>query len=81
MELQASDGGFMLSLLGERFSADEVGRMHKLISERSALTDNGVSVFAASVEALKRSLVQKDGIDLADMLKMKRDSNSQRKNK
>lgn len=55
MTLQKSEGGFLFSLLGEQFSADEMGRMQKYMQARSVLTENGAPVFRSSVEALKRA--------------------------
>ncbi len=75
MALQASEGGFLFSLLGEDFSADEMGRMQKYMQERSALTENGTEVFAKSVEALKNTNAktkQNESMDIAALLARKR---------
>lgn len=53
MELQNSDGGFMFSLLGESFSADEMGRLTRLEIARRSLTENGTNVLRTSIEALR----------------------------
>ena len=53
MELQNGTDEFLPALLGERFSADEMGRIEKMKQNRLALTENGRSVFEASVQALK----------------------------
>ncbi|MBQ9162543.1 MAG: DNA primase [Clostridia bacterium] len=53
MKLQSSDGGFMFSLLGESFSADEMGRLTRLEQARRALTENSTAVLRTSIEALR----------------------------
>ena len=53
MELQNSDGGFMFSLLGESFSADEMGRLTRLEQARRALAENSTAVLRTSIEALR----------------------------
>ena len=53
MKLQNSDGGFMFSLLGESFSADEMGRLTRLEQARRALTENSTAVLRTSIEALR----------------------------
>ena len=55
MELQRSEGGYLQSLLGESFNADEMGRLMRMEYKRHQLTANGAEVFRASVEALKSS--------------------------
>ena len=55
MELQRSEGGYLQSLLGESFNADEMGRLMRMEYKRHQLTANGTEVFRASVEALKSS--------------------------
>ncbi|MBO5305989.1 MAG: hypothetical protein J6B12_04425, partial [Clostridia bacterium] len=74
IELQKSEGGFLFSLLGERFSPDEMGRMQKYIQVRSDLTENGMAVFESSVRALKRAAqkARESGGTLADLIMKKR---------
>ena len=74
MELQVSDGGFLFSLLGERFTPDEMGRMQKYIQVRSELSENGPAVFESSVEALRRASqkAQEGQGALADLILKKR---------
>ncbi len=75
MALQASEGGFLFSLLGEDFTTDEMGRMQKYMQERSELTENGTEVFAKSVESLKKineKTKQKESMDIAALLARKR---------
>ncbi len=53
-ELEAEDGGYDFSLLGEYFTAEEMGRLSLLEQRRRSLSDNGTSVLRSSVEALAR---------------------------
>ncbi len=74
MRLDATDGGFMFSLLGESFTPDEMGRMQKYMRERSSLTANGSEVLSSSIEALRRAVQkteEKKG-DLSDLILKKR---------
>ncbi len=52
VELQRDDQ-FEFSMLGQFFTADEVGRLQGLEQKRRQLTENGKTVFAQCVEALK----------------------------
>lgn len=52
MELQNSDGGYMHSLIGEKFTPDEMGRIQRMINNRTTLSSNGADVFEASVNRL-----------------------------
>ncbi len=53
------------SLLGEKFSAEEIGRLQGLIQKRISLTENGFDVFAKCAETLKseKKLSGEDTID------------------
>ena len=53
IELDKSEGGFMYSLLGERFTADEMGRIQQILQKRSQLTSNGTDVLEACIRTLK----------------------------
>ncbi len=53
MELHASEGGFMYSLLGEYFTPDEMGRIQRAEQSRRALTENGIQVLVGCVNTLK----------------------------
>ena len=82
MELHASDGGFMFALLGERFTADEIGRIQRMIQARDKLTDNGTRVLCEHIERLReatRSKSEKAGLD--DLLKAKRQQLQDKKTK
>ncbi|MBO5938267.1 MAG: DNA primase [Clostridia bacterium] len=52
-ELERSDGGFSKAMLGQSFSADELGRIEKIEWERRALARNDREVFLAAVGALR----------------------------
>lgn len=80
MELHVSDGGFSLDVMGQDFSADEMGRIQKLINQRECLVDNGTRVLVSNVEALKKAKKKSDGGGLEDILKAKRDSLAKQKN-
>ena len=80
MELQNSDGGFSIDLMGEDFSTDEMGRMQKLLHMRETLSDNGSKVFASNVEALKSAKRKASGGGLEDILRAKRNSMAKKSN-
>ena len=54
MALEESDGGFDFSLLGEYFTAEEMGRLARLEQARRRLSENGTSVLRAAAETLAR---------------------------
>lgn len=83
MQLQSSEGGFLFSLLGERFSADEMGRMQKYMQVRSQLTENGSEVLARSIESLRRASQKatENGGDLSDLILKKRNQSKQKDSK
>ena len=73
------DGGFDFSLLGESFSPDEMGRLEGLIRKRRELSENGVNVFAKSIETLKSEKVKNEAergslADIEELLRQKRDA-------
>ena len=53
VELQ-KDNQFDFAMLGQFFTPDEMGRLQGLEQKRRALTENGKTVFAQCVEALKK---------------------------
>ena len=83
MELQNSDGGYMHSLIGERFSADEMGRLQKMINKRSQLTSNGLEVFEATVRSLKDARQKKstDNDWMADILRRQQELKAKKESK
>lgn len=54
MALEATDGGFDFSLLGEDFSPDEMGRLARLEQARRSLSENGTAVLRSAADTLAR---------------------------
>jgi len=52
-ELEASEGGFMYSLLGERFTTDEMGRIQSMEQKRRQLSTNSADVLDSCIMTLK----------------------------
>lgn len=72
-DLVRSDGGFDFSLLGERLTPDEMGRLVRLQEDRRALSDNSEAVLRAAVEFLKECAGrEKEKGDVAAMLARRR---------
>lgn len=55
MALEASDGGYDFSLLGDSFAPDEMGRLAKLEQSRRHLSENGSAVLRAAVQTLREA--------------------------
>ena len=55
VELENSEGGYMYSLLGEKFTPDEMGRMQRMEYKRRQLVSNGADVLTASIRTLKEA--------------------------
>ena len=68
MKLEVSDGGFDISLLGEEFSPDEMGRLQRMIRERMMLTENSAAVLASSAETLRFERVRQTAKESGDRL-------------
>ncbi len=72
MALETSDDGYDFSLLGESFTADEMGRLSRLEQTRRTFSENGTAVLRAAVETLAREKAHRaakdtpsvDGINL-----------------
>ncbi len=85
MALEAEDGGYDFSLLGEYFTVEEMGRLSHLEQNRRNLSDNGTSVLRSALETLLRNKEQKaareaapvDGIKLILEGKRKRAGKNQ----
>ena len=67
MALEATDGGFDFSLLGEFLSPDEMGRLARLEQNRRSLTENGTSVLRAAAETLAREREHRAAKDAAPL--------------
>lgn len=53
MALEQSDAGFDMSLLGEGFSPEEIGRLERMRLNRRELSENGISVLRESAALLR----------------------------
>lgn len=53
MSLHGTEGGFDISLLGQSFTPDEMGRIQKMLRARLELSENGIGVLSSSIETLK----------------------------
>ncbi len=54
MELQGSAGGYSQSMLGQYFTADEMGRIQQLVFRRSGLDNNSAEILRGAAAALKK---------------------------
>ena len=52
LELQTDKNEFLSALLGEKFSAEEMGRIEKMKQNRLSLSENGEAILESSVRAL-----------------------------
>ena len=68
MKLEGSELGFDITLLGEDFSPDEMGRIQRMIRERMMLTENGSAVLTASIDTLKFERAIQTAKDSGDKL-------------
>lgn len=59
MALERSDAGFDMSLLGESFTPDEVGRLERMRLNRRELSENGISVLRESAALLREEAVRR----------------------
>ena len=83
MELQSSDGGYMQSLLGQNFSADEMGRIQRMMNNRTTLSSNGADVFEASVKRLLDLKVREKAADnwMNDIARRQQELRAKKENK
>lgn len=83
IDLQKTYGTCSSALLGEYFSADEMGRMQKLIRNRSELSNNGKDILLEACERLKWEKdvlnAERDGDKFAS-IKLKRQKIKDNKN-
>lgn len=66
MEIQRSSDEFLPAMLGQYFTADEMGRLERMRQNRLSLTDNGNEVLKASVDALKAEREKKASNESGD---------------
>lgn len=74
---QDADGGFSPAVLGQFFTPEEEGRITRMQLSRTALSDNGATVFADNVAALRREHKAEDsaGVDgILELIREKRNS-------
>ena len=83
MELQGSDGGYMQSLLGQNFSPDEMGRIQRMMNNRTTLSSNGADVFEASVKRLLDLKVKEKAADnwMGDIARRQQELRAKKENK
>ena len=66
MDVAANGGEFLYSMLGQYFTADEMGRLERMRQNRLSLVENGIDVLNVSVEALKAERDKKKSSDEGD---------------
>ena len=66
LEIMSPNGEFLYSMLGQYFTADEMGRLEKMRQNRLSLTENGRDVLDASIAALKAEKEKKASADGGD---------------
>lgn len=66
IEVAKSNGEFLYAMLGQYFTADEMGRLEKMRQNRLALTENGYDVLDVSISALKAEKEKKNSVDTGD---------------
>lgn len=81
IEVAGSEGEFLYSMLGQYFSADEMGRLENMRQNRLALTENGRDVLDVSISALKAERAQKESLESGDKFAVLRAKQEKLKNK
>ncbi len=84
MELHKTDEGFEPTLLGEKFTPDEIGRITKYKIDRGNLTENGETVLREAVDRLKAEKTkeaEKSGGDKFASLRRKQQLAKEQKSK
>jgi len=66
MKMEASEGGFVFSAMGQFFHADEMGRMMRLTKEREKLQTNDEAVLASAVASLRQSRQKREARQSGD---------------
>ncbi len=76
MALEKSEGGFDMSLLGEHFTPEEIGRLERMRLNRRELSENGISVLRESAALLREEAARRqedaDGGDALAAIARKR---------
>ena len=66
LEVASGNGEFLYAMLGQYFTADEMGRLEEMRQKRLALTENGIDLLNASISALKSEREKKNSLDTGD---------------
>ena len=66
INVEKANGEFLYAMLGQYFTADEMGRLEKMRQNRLELTENGQDVFEVSVAALKSEREKKNFAENGD---------------
>lgn len=79
----AEEGGFVLGMLNESFTQDEISRVSRMIASRNDLSVNDEKSFDTYVRAMREesSKSSSDGISLEDILQKKRGGLKNRESK
>ena len=80
LDVASSNGEFLYAMLGQYFSAEEMGRLEEMRQNRLALTENGLEVLNASITALKTEREKKNSVDTGDKFATLRAKQEQLKN-
>lgn len=80
MDVQGVSDEFLPAMLGQYFSADEMGRLEMMRQNRLSLTENGRDVLDASIGALKAEKQKKDSKESGDKFAILRAKQEQLKN-
>ena len=80
MDVYNSSEEFLPAMLGQYFTADEMGRLEKMRQNRLALTENGRDVLDASISALKEEREKKTSCEGGDKFAVLRAKQEKLKN-
>ena len=84
IEVSKANGEFLYAMLGQYFTAEEMGRLEKMRQNRLSLTENGREVLESSILALKSEKEKKDSTESGDkfaILRAKREQLKKKENK
>ncbi len=84
LDVARSNGEFLYAMLGQYFTAEEMGRLEKMRQNRLALAENGTEVLKSSILALKAEREKKDSFESGDKfatLRAKREQLKKKENK
>ncbi len=80
IDVSRANGEFLYAMLGQYFTADEMGRLEKMRQNRLALTENGYDVLDVSISALKSEREKKDSAENGDKFALLRAKQEKLKN-